>query len=158
MQRSAIADTICRTIELGVTITDAALDGEDRTHLFCEVLAPKSSCPRCERAGRLRDHVDREVADLPIVGHPTRLHLRAPRYACENGACGQGIFRADISAIVAPHDRVDSSADDSGQDERLCGRRVGRVGLEHRECPRVAGGAYGGFGAWPTRRCQGSRC
>ncbi|QGP88185.1 MULTISPECIES: ISL3 family transposase [Gordonia] len=106
MQRSAIADTICRTIELGVTITDAALDGEDRTHLFCEVLAPKSSCPRCERAGRLRDHVDREVADLPIVGHPTRLHLRVPRYACENGACGQGIFRADISAIVAPRAAV----------------------------------------------------
>ncbi|OLT45899.1 ISL3 family transposase, partial [Gordonia sp. CNJ-863] len=56
--------------------------------------------------GRLRDHVDREVADLPIVGHPTRLHLRVPRYACENGACGQGIFRADISAIVAPRAAV----------------------------------------------------
>ncbi len=28
LQRSAIADTICRTIELGVTITDAALDGD----------------------------------------------------------------------------------------------------------------------------------
>ena len=75
MQRSAIADTICRTIELGVTITGAALDGEDRTHVFCEVLEPKNTCPGCGRPGRLRDHIDREVADLPIVGHPTRLHI-----------------------------------------------------------------------------------
>src|SRR5690606_30778181 len=105
-QRSAIADTICRTIELGVTITDAAVDGEDRTHLFCQVLDPRKVCPGCGRPGRLRDHVDREVADLPIVGHPTRLHLRVPRYACENGACAQAIFRADLSAIVAPRAQV----------------------------------------------------
>ena len=31
---SLLADTICRTVELGVTITDAAVDGEF-THLFC---------------------------------------------------------------------------------------------------------------------------
>jgi len=105
-QRSAIADTICRTIELGVTITDAALDGEDRTHVFCQVLDPKNTCPRCSAPGRLRDHVDREVADLPIVGHPTRLHLKVPRYACENTDCTQGVFRADISAIVAPRAQV----------------------------------------------------
>lgn len=35
-----IADTICRTVELGVTITGAAVDAEDRTHIFCEVLDP----------------------------------------------------------------------------------------------------------------------
>ncbi|GAB22966.1 putative transposase [Gordonia polyisoprenivorans NBRC 16320 = JCM 10675] len=46
-QRSAIADTICRTIELGVTITDAAIDAEDQTHLFCQVVAPKDACPSC---------------------------------------------------------------------------------------------------------------
>ena len=39
-QRSAVADTICRTIELGVAITDAAFDGEDRTHVFCQVMDP----------------------------------------------------------------------------------------------------------------------
>lgn len=101
-QRSAIADTICRTIELGVTIVDAAIDSEDRTHLFCQVLDPKDACPRCGAAGRLRDHVDREVTDLPIAGHPTRLHLKVPRYACGNAECAGSVFRADIAAIVAP--------------------------------------------------------
>lgn len=32
LQRSAIANTICRTIEHGVAVTDAGLDGEDRAH------------------------------------------------------------------------------------------------------------------------------
>ncbi|WLP88433.1 ISL3 family transposase [Gordonia sp. NB41Y] len=105
-QRSAIADTICRTIELGVTITDAAIDGEDRTHLFCQLLDPKNTCPTCGQAGRLRDHVDREVADLPIVGHPTRLHLSVPRYVCATTDCTTSVFRADISAIVAPRAQV----------------------------------------------------
>ncbi|WP_460581641.1 ISL3 family transposase, partial [Gordonia jinhuaensis] len=106
LQRSAIADTICRTIELGVTITGAALDGEDRTHVFCEVLEPKNTCPGCGRPGRLRDHIDREVADLPIVGHPTRLHISVPRYLCDNPDCPTTIFRADISTIVAPRAQV----------------------------------------------------
>ena len=105
-QRSAIADTICRTIELGVTITDAAVDGQDRTHLFCQLLDPKNMCPSCGQAGQLRDHVDREVADLPIVGHPTRLHLTVPRYTCGNDACATSVFRADLGAIVAPRAQV----------------------------------------------------
>ena len=82
-ENTAIADTICRTIDLGVTITGAALDGHDRTHLYCELLAPDDRCPACGAAGRLCDHVHREVADLPLVGHPTRLHLQVPRYRCE---------------------------------------------------------------------------
>ena len=105
-ENTAIADTICRTIDLGVTITGAALDGQDRTHLYCELLAPDDRCPGCGAAGRLRDHVHREVADLPIVGHPTRLHLQVPRYRCESTACDQSIFRADIGDIVAPRPQV----------------------------------------------------
>ena len=105
-QRSDIADTICRTIELGVTITDAAIDGEDRTHLFCQLLDPKDRCPACERPGRLRDHVDRELADLPIVGHPTRLHVQVPRYTCVNAACATSVFRADLTSIAAPRAQV----------------------------------------------------
>ncbi len=105
-QRSAIADTICRTIELGVTITDAVIDGEDRTHLFCQLLDPKDRCPACERPGRLRDHVDRELADLPIVGRPTRLHVQVPRYTCVNAACATSVFRADLTSIAAPRAQV----------------------------------------------------
>lgn len=106
MQRSAIADTICRTTELGVTITDAEVDPQGRTLLFCQVLDPKVTCPRCGVPGRLRDHVEREVTDLPIVGHPTRLHLQVPRYVCVTDACTQSVFRADISTIVAPRSQV----------------------------------------------------
>ena len=106
MQRSALADTICRTTDLGVTITDAAIDAEDRTHLFCGLRAPNSTCPGCGSVGRLRDHVDREVTDLPIVGHPTVLHLTVPRYVCGNSDCATTIFRADISSIVATRSAV----------------------------------------------------
>ncbi|AFA76051.1 putative transposase (plasmid) [Gordonia polyisoprenivorans VH2] len=105
-QRSAIADTICRTIELGVTITGAAIDGEGRTQLFCQLLDPKDRCPACERPGRLRDYVDRELADLPIVGHPTRLHVQVPRYTCVNAACAASVFRADLTSIAAPRAQV----------------------------------------------------
>ena len=105
-QRSAIADTICRTIELGVTIVDAAIDADDRTHLFCQVLDPKDMCPRCGCRGCPRDHVDREVTDLPVVGHPRRLHLKVPRYTCANAECAVSVFRADIAAIVAPRAQV----------------------------------------------------
>ena len=105
-ERSAVADTICRTIELGVSIIDAAVDDDDRTHVFCRLLDPIDTCPGCGQVGRLRDHVDREVADLPIVGHPTRLHLRIPRFVCASATCATSVFRADVSAIVAPRSQV----------------------------------------------------
>lgn len=44
---SLLADTICRTVELGVTITDAAVAG-DFTHLFC---APATIDPVCWQIG-----------------------------------------------------------------------------------------------------------
>ncbi|HAT6590677.1 TPA: ISL3 family transposase, partial [Corynebacterium striatum] len=34
---------------------------------------------------------------LPIVGHPTRLHVRLPRYRCTNKRCLQKIFRAGLA-------------------------------------------------------------
>ena len=57
---SLLADTICRTVELGVTITDAAVAGE-LTHLFCAPVALDPICAECGMAGRLRDHVERRV-------------------------------------------------------------------------------------------------
>ena len=66
--------------------------------MFCQVLAPNNRCAGCGQPGRLRDHVDREVADLPIVGHPTRLHIAVPRYVCVNPDCdpSRGFRRAQI--------------------------------------------------------------
>ncbi|MGI9588945.1 transposase family protein [Dietzia sp. Alg238-R159] len=83
---SLLADTICRTAELGVTNTDAAVAGEF-THLFCSPVSLDPVCADCGTAGRLRDHVERKVTDLPIVGHPPRLHVRVPRFNCDHSGC-----------------------------------------------------------------------
>ena len=49
---AAVADTIIRTVELGVTITDAALDGE-ATVVFCTLIDDgQHSCPDCGDEGR----------------------------------------------------------------------------------------------------------
>lgn len=74
---SLIADTICRTVELGVNIRDAPVAGEF-THLFCAPVALDPVCADCGVAGRLRDHVERKVTDLPIVGHPGVFPLKWP--------------------------------------------------------------------------------
>jgi transposase len=49
--RSVVADTIMRTIELGVTSTDAAID-ENTTTIFCTPVARDPRCPDCGRPGR----------------------------------------------------------------------------------------------------------
>lgn len=97
---SLLADTICRTVELGVTITDAAIAG-DVTVLFCAPVTVDTACPSCGVAGRLRDHVERRVTDLPIVGHPTKLHVRVPRFTCANTVCARRIFQQRMPALAA---------------------------------------------------------
>ena len=67
---SVVADTIMRTIELGVMITDAAVD-EKQTTIFCSPVARDARCPDCGREGRYRDTVIRPLTDLPVAGLPT---------------------------------------------------------------------------------------
>ena len=98
---SLLADTICRTVELGVTITDAAV-ADELTHLFCAPVTLDPICAECGMAGRLRDHVQRKVTDLPIVGHPTRLHVRVPRFTCDNIECETRIFQQRMPALAEP--------------------------------------------------------
>ncbi|MFL1592776.1 hypothetical protein NQ854_07740 [Rhodococcus ruber] len=58
---SIVADTIMRTIELGVTITDAALD-DQVTVVFCDLLTDgPNRCPSCSQAGTYRDTIVRTV-------------------------------------------------------------------------------------------------
>lgn len=90
-----VADTICRTAELGLSIDDAA-DAGDTTHLFCHPTAIDAECPGCHEVGTLRDHVERRLTDLPIAGHPSLLHVSLPRLNCDNPSCGVTIFRASI--------------------------------------------------------------
>ena len=66
-----VADTIVRTVELGVTI--AVVDG-DVTVVFCELLDDgRRHCAGCGAKGVYRDTVIRAVTDVPVVGHPLRV-------------------------------------------------------------------------------------
>jgi transposase len=72
-----------RTVEPGVTITDAAVDG-DVTVVFCNLLddGVGRRCPGSGGEGVYRDTVIRKVTDVQAVGHPLRLRVRVPRYRC----------------------------------------------------------------------------
>jgi transposase len=81
-----VADTIVRTVELGVRIVDAAITSET-TVLWCELLVEgPGRCPGCGTVGVYRDAVERRVTDVPVVGHPLELRVRVPRYRCVHDA------------------------------------------------------------------------
>ena len=97
---SILADTIVRTVELGVTITDAAIDGET-TVVWCELRANSPDrCPGCGTVGTYRDRVERRLTDLPVAGHPLQLRVRVPRYRCPAASCERVIFARDISPLA----------------------------------------------------------
>jgi transposase len=91
--RSVVADTIMRTIELGVTITDAAID-EKQTTIFCSPVARDPRCPDCGQDGRYRDTVTRPLTDLPVAGYPLVLKVAVPRYRCLTSDCGRAVFQS----------------------------------------------------------------
>lgn len=96
-----VADTICRTVELGVAITGAAI-ADELTWIDCRPVQHDPTCPQCGAPGRLRDHVERVLADLPVVGHPTRLRVRVPRFTCADERCEVTVFRQRIDRVAAP--------------------------------------------------------
>lgn len=97
-----VADTIVRTVELGVRITDAALDG-DTTVLWCDLITDgPGKCPGCGLFGVYRDSVERRVSDVPVVGHPLQLRVRVPRYRCVHDGCAREIFAHDSSRLARP--------------------------------------------------------
>jgi transposase len=98
---SVVADTIMRTIELGVTITDAAVD-EKATTIFCTPVRRDPRCPDCGREGRYRDTVTRPLTDLPVAGYPLVLRVAVPRYRCTAIDCGRTVFNQDLGKLAAP--------------------------------------------------------
>jgi transposase len=98
---SVVADTIMRTIELGVTITDAAID-EKSTTIFCAPVARDPRCPDCGQDGRYRDTVTRPLTDLPVAGYPLVLQVAVPRYRCVTDGCGRAVFNQDLGKLAAP--------------------------------------------------------
>ena len=100
---SILADTIVRTVELGVTITDAAVDGRT-TVVWCTLLMSKAPgrCPGCGTVGVYRDAVERRLTDLPVAGHPLQLRVRVPRYRCPAMTCERMVFAHDTSGLAKP--------------------------------------------------------
>jgi transposase len=98
---SVVADTIMRTIELGVTITDAAID-DVATTVFCAPVAPDPRCPDCGRDGRYRDTITRPLTDLPVAGFPLVLWVAVPRYRCTTIDCGRAVFCQDLGKLASP--------------------------------------------------------
>jgi transposase len=97
-----VADTIIRTVELGVRIVDAALAGET-TVLWCELLTEgPDRCPGCGLVGVYRDSTERRVSDVPVVGHPLELRVRVPRYRCVHDGCAREVFAHDTSRLARP--------------------------------------------------------
>jgi transposase len=104
-----------RTIELGVTITDAAVD-EKVTAIFCAPVARDPRCPVCGREGRYRDTVTRALTDLPVAGYPLVLRVAVPRYRCLTTECGRVVFNQDLGKLAAPRSAT----------TRRCARYVSR--------------------------------
>ena len=97
---SVLADTIVRTVELGVTITDAAIDG-DTTVVWCDLIAGgPDRCPGCGTVGTYRDSVERRLTDLPVARHPLVLRVRVPRYRCPAPTCERVIFSRDTARVA----------------------------------------------------------
>lgn len=90
-----VADTICRTSELGLTITDAAVVGT-LTRINADPVGVVDTCPDCAMPGAKRDHVRRRLVDLPVVGFPTRVHVRVPRFTRTNPTCSRKIFQTSL--------------------------------------------------------------
>src|SRR4051812_42912226 len=97
-----VADTIVRTVELGVRITDAAVAGET-TVLWCDLLTEgPGRCPGCGVTGSYRDTTERSVSDVPVVGHPLELRVRVPRYRCLHDGCVREVFAHDTTRLARP--------------------------------------------------------
>ena len=90
-----------RTIELRVSITDAAVD-EKVTTIFCTPVTRDPRCPDCGRQGHYRDAVTRPLTDLPVAGYPLVLRVAVPRYRCVTGDCGRVVFCQDLGKLAAP--------------------------------------------------------
>ena len=97
---AVVADTIMRTIELGVTITDAAVDDKTTT-IFCTPVARDARYPDCGHDGRYRDNVTRPLTDLPVAGYPLVLRVAVPRYRCTTPECGRAVFNQDLGKLAA---------------------------------------------------------
>jgi transposase len=127
-----VADTICRTAELGLSIDNAA-DAGNITHLYCRPSSIDATCPGCGRGCKIRDHVERRLTDLPIAGHPSLLHVHVPRLICDNDACQVGIFRMRLTRAASDKQSVTRRV------TRWILQRMATEGMSVRACAAALG-------------------
>jgi hypothetical protein len=60
--------------------------------LFKALDDDRRHCPGCGFEGIYRDTVLRRVTDVPVVGHPLRPRVRAPRSRCVTSDCERKVF------------------------------------------------------------------
>lgn len=162
---SLLADTLCRAIDLGVRVVDAAC-ADEATHLWCEVLTPDLRCPGCGGVGVVRDHIVRELVDLPIAaGARAVVHVRIP--AADLPAAGMrdrdlpGRHRAARPTAVEgdpPGGEVDPATAGLGSNVGESNR--GRVGLVvgHGQHDCAGGGSRVDLRTSASGRGAGARC
>lgn len=71
-------------------------DAGEYTLIEADATAYTESFPTCGNTGKVRDHVHRRLIDLPIVGFPTRLHVRLPRYRCITPDCDVKYYQVEL--------------------------------------------------------------
>ncbi|WP_341458962.1 transposase family protein, partial [Corynebacterium stationis] len=76
-------------------------DAGEYTLIEADATAYTESFPTCGNTGKVRDHVHRRLIDLPIVGFPTRLHVRLPRYRCITPDCDVKYYQAQLTCAEA---------------------------------------------------------
>ena len=137
-----VADTICRTAEIGLTITGAA-DAGTFTIIDAAPVAVEGHCPDCTQPGKLRDHTVRRLVDLPVVGFPTRLHVRVPRFTCTNQQCPRKIFQASLNC----------ANDGAKLTHRVTGWILQRLAIDRMSVAATAKALGVGLGTGQSGRC-----
>lgn len=82
--------------KIGLTTT-AATDGGTVTVIYATPVTVSDQSPYCGNCGTRRDYVTRRPVDLPVVGFPTRLHIRVPRFTCTNDTGDRRTFQASLA-------------------------------------------------------------
>lgn len=75
-------------------------------HLAVTSTRRAARCPLCNhRSKRVHSCYARTIADLPCVGAPLTVHLRARRFVCRVRWCRRQVFCERLPALVAPWGR-----------------------------------------------------
>lgn len=87
----------------GFVVDDVSSDSAG-TLITVRAVGKASSCPGCGRTSeRIHSRYHRHLADLPMVGKPVRLVVRARRFHCDTVLCGRRIFAERFDAkVLAP--------------------------------------------------------